>query len=348
MERCKHGLVIGSCATCRPQSPKRLPRPSEEATVHAAGALNGERMMNEGFAVVRPSKGRDKCGAQYLDDKTTFVHIDGQPNLWAIEQILARAPNLKTIQVIPSMLRKLTPASHLRLCKERGVEVVGGHVGNPWGETRIVSPHFEKQRRFLAELAGEQKTLFEELLALGFEEVQIASSYFCLNGEEYKPQRVLAEEYGYNPSYTHYFSAKINAVLCYLDPNFSAADNAERIAKTMRERVVRLRPYLESEEQRRKLAEKLGIPKLATKFPLARLDVFEAILKAGKDGRLEKLRLEAQNDYQVIKLRFGLDDSTFGTYRTLDEVGKLMGDLSRERIRQLEERALAKLDISED
>ena len=42
---------------------------------------------------------------------------------------------------------------------------------------------------------------------------------------------------------------------------------------------------------------------------------------------------------RVIKMRFGLQD---GTYYTLSQIGKLL-DVSRERVRQIEEEALKKL-----
>ena len=45
---------------------------------------------------------------------------------------------------------------------------------------------------------------------------------------------------------------------------------------------------------------------------------------------------------QVLRLRYGLDD---GTLRTLEEVGRLF-NVSKERIRQIEVRALRKLKFS--
>ncbi|HEX3033965.1 MAG TPA: sigma factor-like helix-turn-helix DNA-binding protein, partial [Thermodesulfobacteriota bacterium] len=46
---------------------------------------------------------------------------------------------------------------------------------------------------------------------------------------------------------------------------------------------------------------------------------------------------------EIIRMRFGIDQET--TY-TLDEIGKKF-DLTRERIRQIEKRALEKLAASE-
>jgi RNA polymerase primary sigma factor len=57
----------------------------------------------------------------------------------------------------------------------------------------------------------------------------------------------------------------------------------------------------------------------------------------------EVLRALAPRDREVIELRFGLRD---GHARTLDEVSRLLG-VTRERIRQIEQRALARLRQSE-
>ncbi|MCA9808314.1 MAG: sigma-70 family RNA polymerase sigma factor, partial [Cyanobacteria bacterium HKST-UBA06] len=54
------------------------------------------------------------------------------------------------------------------------------------------------------------------------------------------------------------------------------------------------------------------------------------------DGILNTLR---PRERDVIKLRFGLKD---GNKRTLEEIGQLFG-VSRERVRQIETRALNKL-----
>ena len=49
--------------------------------------------------------------------------------------------------------------------------------------------------------------------------------------------------------------------------------------------------------------------------------------------------LWSARDARVLKLRFGLED---GKARTLEEVGKVF-DVTRERIRQIEAKALRKL-----
>ncbi len=58
-----------------------------------------------------------------------------------------------------------------------------------------------------------------------------------------------------------------------------------------------------------------------------------------KDQLNEVLSTLTEREQQVLRLRFGLDD---GRQRTLEEVGQKF-DVTRERIRQIEAKALRKL-----
>ena len=58
-----------------------------------------------------------------------------------------------------------------------------------------------------------------------------------------------------------------------------------------------------------------------------------------RDQLFQTLDLLSEREEKVIRLRFGLDD---GKVRTLEEVGKVF-DVTRERIRQIEAKALRKL-----
>ena len=58
-----------------------------------------------------------------------------------------------------------------------------------------------------------------------------------------------------------------------------------------------------------------------------------------KEQLAEELKTLTEREEKVLKLRFGLED---GRGRTLEEVGKMF-DVTRERIRQIEAKALRKL-----
>ena len=62
------------------------------------------------------------------------------------------------------------------------------------------------------------------------------------------------------------------------------------------------------------------------------------------DDIMKTLKKLSPREEKIIRLRYGLDD---GKPKTLDEVGKIF-NLTRERIRQVEERALRKLKIKLD
>ena len=70
--------------------------------------------------------------------------------------------------------------------------------------------------------------------------------------------------------------------------------------------------------------------------PSVEQTITQQFLKEDLHEALEKLE---ENERKVLQLRFGLDD---GTNRTLKEIGDMM-NLSRERIRQIEAKALEKL-----
>jgi len=58
-----------------------------------------------------------------------------------------------------------------------------------------------------------------------------------------------------------------------------------------------------------------------------------------REQLIEVLKTLTPREESVLKLRFGLED---GRPRTLEEVGKVF-DITRERIRQIEAKALRKL-----
>lgn len=364
------------CARCRPQDPQKSQPGSSEPSRAKAGTLDqqyrellAERRraqvvvrkdaraaLETGYVrICTQGGGRRHHSFNDLDVRTRVVHINGYPFLWAIELILERAPNVSRIEVIPSMLAKLQAMQSSRalaLCRERAVELVAGHdrPDTAWEGKENRSPTYDKQRAFLVGLAGTQKARWEELLAMEFEAAQLTARYFCLRGEEYRSQRILGEDYGIAQSMDHMVSMRITAILYYLDPSFKISARSKQFAGMMERRAARLRPFLTDARLREKLATQLGIPALPSGLPLSRLEVYDALLQARQDGRLDRLAKDHENAHCALALRFGLDKLDAPAYLTLEAVGQLMGEggVTRERIRQLEERALELLGIQED
>src|SRR5208282_1193977 len=127
--RCKHGMDSRFCALCSPPEPMklraspghrtRLSSPTlREVTPTLAHAL-GAKEYN--YVLVRTTDcNRTNPGPTFseLSSRTTKVHIAGLPFLWAVEEILRRAPNLKVFQVIPTQLRHMS-AVHMGLLQAR-------------------------------------------------------------------------------------------------------------------------------------------------------------------------------------------------------------------------------------
>lgn len=67
------------------------------------------------------------------------------------------------------------------------------------------------------------------------------------------------------------------------------------------------------------------------------IKISEELKKKGK----EIFNSLTDKEYTVLKLRFGLESDD---YKTLDDVSKIL-NITRERVHQIEEKALHKLDI---
>lgn len=347
--RCKHGMRPAFCGVCNPPppTPMRAPRPGSGGGRRAAAAVTPKDL---GYAVVKTIRNHDSFGS--LGPTTRFVHVDGHPFLWAVEEILARAPGLKTLQVIPTQMRHMHPDTHLRILKERGVTVRDGHhrPALAWATdgARSRNVDYEPQRRFLAELGGPQKALFDELLAFGFPCALLARRYYCLGGEGFVARHELATEYGYNPRSDAPMSMQTGGMFHYLDPDFEVTEQSRTFVRSMSRQVERLRRCVQKDQWRQRVAERAGIPRLPDGIPLSRLAVMEALVKARDDGRLGAVGADGRHgrDPRMILARFGLDDPAIGPYRTLEDVGAAFG-ITRERVRQVEVSILEALGIDE-
>ena len=76
--------------------------------------------------------------------------------------------------------------------------------------------------------------------------------------------------------------------------------------------------------------------KVLKQLKVAQLPISQETLKEQTAAALESL---TPHEGQVIRMRFGIED---GRERTVEEVGQILS-VTRERIRQIEDRALRKL-----
>lgn len=347
-ERCKHGLLAAQCGACHPV-PSPPPRhQAAEVRARAAGAVDPSRYVSRQYVVIHTNcrNAEHRGGFERLGPETEVVHVDGMPFLWAIRRILELAPNLKTLECIPSMLRKLHEDTHRKLLRERGVSIVGGHYRpeSAWNDNRPRATSYERHRRFFWYLRGEQRVLFDELLAMGLESAQMAARYFCLAGEEYVPLYAISEMHGVKGD--SLASQNIGAVIHYLDPNFKTGTDSMRRSRCIAQRVERLRPILRSAQIREERLRAAGGTRLPEGLPLWRFEVYLDLVRAEADGRLAGLAAARPSAWKAIRFRFGMDGES--RYRTLAEVGAMLGNLTRERARQLEQRALMLLEIADE
>lgn len=351
-ENCRHGMNPAWCSLCNAPAPKqRAPKHRTSSTIHGVRAVTKDEPINRGYVLIRTHRGREDTTFRNLDDKTTMVHIDGLPLLWAIEKILDLAPNLEAIRVIPPFRRKLSPI-HLNLLQNRGISLITGHHRPDlvWDEGEIRSAFYSKHQRFLKELQGEQKKLWEELLIFDFEESRITSRYFCLNGEEYIPGGQLVEMFGYDrEGGDSSISRAVNAILHYLDPSFEVGKDTALRTLAILGRVRRLRERVQEsqnlDEMRKHLLRKLGLERLPDRLYPYRYLAFEAVMSSPV-VEVEKLHRLKPRAYKVLALHFGMMD---GRCYTFQEISDQFGfGVTRARIQQLEEVALKFLGISSD
>ena len=362
-DRCLHGMIPNSCAFCRPPAiskPKRVPRlrPREEHTVHGSGIELTYEAKKYEYVIIYAGK-PDHPGWRMLSDSTVTVHIVQHPFLWAIEKIIEQCPKLEVIQMPARMHKKLTE-SHHKLCASRNVALkVGYHRPDLiWGDDENRSPHYTKQRKFFLNLTGEQKQLWDELLLAKFPSALLTARYFCLNGEEFVTQQKVAEEFELERNSST--SLYVNGVINYLDHTFEVSKMSTVHSHALRDRITRLRKYLQEGVKLKDAYKELqlkvdevakshdteSVISLPRSFPLSRFELFLKVARAFYKGRLTELQRFDSRLYQVLTFRFGFtaDHEHF----TLEQIGKALGGLTRERVRQLEADALKFLDIKDD
>jgi len=273
-----------------------------------------------------------------------MIHLSGFPYLWAIEEILSRAPNLKILQVLPKMVRHVPEHSRTaQLLKDRGVKLVEGYERPEmaWEEGESRNPRHRLLRQKLLE--PEFRAHLDELCDLGFEMAIYTRRYFCLNDEEYVPYRVLSAERGLHVRQDHAISAYVNGVIHVLDPTYEVNRRSIQFARTLVRRAEKARRFHASAEAMDELLKELGVSEWPRGVPLARLEVYEKVLAAWRTDHLAAL---SERERFVLVGRFGLGDQPA---RVLAEIGSTMPgkSVSRERVRQIEGQALEKLGIDD-
>jgi len=342
-------MIAIYCALCHPPEPEKIrhPKKRESKTIFGSGSISQERTYSIGYVVV--SAKRNHPTFNRLDEETRSVHILGHPFLWLLKIIAEKAKNVREIEIIPRLMPRINPA-HKEFCASRGIRIVAGHAAPEmaWEDGRILrSKGFPLQQKFMKSLAGEQKDLLDELTNFGFEAAEVALAYFGLEEDEELTQQELADKFGFSSNRS--VSNNIQAVLLYLDPTYSTGLTVKGYTEAIRKRVIRIRNRFSKREERQKMemeaAKRLGLPRIPEKLPLARFENFEALIKAQKDGSLEELKRIRPKFYEALMLRFGLNDLKNPVYRTLKSVGDILGGISRERVRQLEEGAFRFLGL---
>lgn len=310
--------------------------------------------LADGHAIVHAfSRKKALADISKLDHTTTFVHVTGQLFFWVLEAILAQAPNLRTIQVIPTMHPFLNPKRHLKLCAERNVQVVKGHVRPEmaWSDTEVTrDPHFIARREMLLSLGPDAKKLFDELCEMEFDEGLLLRRYHCLDGEPYKTMSALSFEWGYSDRENQptRISARVIAALKYLGLPATENIEAERRARVLRTRVEQVRTLLRSAAARDEFIKSCGVPKLPDGLPVGYYEPFKVLVKAIADGMVEKSVERDQRAVDILLHRFGLENwksqGVIGSWRILEEIGTMYG-FTRERARQLENQAWLSMGI---
>ncbi|MDO8581939.1 MAG: hypothetical protein Q7S16_03615 [bacterium] len=187
------------------------------------------------YAHVYSRKGSEHESIRALTSIVETVHVNGRATFPVVQAILNRAPNVRRIELIPQAMSKVSVQTHA-FCQQHSIVLTVGHC-NPnlvWKENR--SPWFMRKQSFFRNLHGEAKEHWEELLILQIPVALLTARYFCLNGEEYCAQDVLAPKYGFSAG-----SYGINGVIFYLDKNEKVGGTAKEVAQAISRRVQKLR-----------------------------------------------------------------------------------------------------------
>ncbi len=307
-------------------------------------------IRDSGYTVVKVL--RKHPSFNNLDSRTRVAHIDGYPNLWAIEEIIKRAPHLKAIEVLPVMFEHIKEKA-LEVAKPRGIVYVTGFAAPElaWADTDDIRPPlWQKHRVFFRTLKGQRKELFDELIEFKIRAGLMTARYFCLDDEPYKAMRALREEF--DVGHIHTFSMMVNAVIHYLDQTFPIGSRSFQFVGMMRRKVEKMREEKKEREARLAQLRAAGLQKEAFvkgKQGNRRVNAeLLGILFDCKDkGYLAELAQIDKRAHDALVQRQGVTTREDPQPQTLDALGQKW-DLTRERIRQLEAKGFKLLGIDPD
>jgi hypothetical protein len=207
------------------------------------------------------------------------------------------------------------------------------------GENR--SRVWEEHKKFFATLSKERKRLWKELLCRNIKEALMTERYLHPKDGVPLPQRLVALQFGLQGR-ANYASRFIRGVVQYLKPSRTATKEAVLAAQRIRRKVQRLRDREEremKEKETREALEKLAGGPLPSGVQEDQFPNLELVLRALRDGRMERLRRHHAREYVIIMRHLGLER---GSKDTLQVIGDDLG-ITRERVRQIEWKGFRRL-----
>lgn len=307
-------------------------------------------IRESGYTVVKAL--RKHPSFNNLDSRTRVAHLDGYPYVWAIEEIMKRAPHLKAIEVLPVMFEHIKESA-LEVVKSRGIVYIVGFATPElaWADTDdIRGPLWQKHRLFFLSLKGRQKELFDELIEFKIRAGLMTARYFCLDDEPYKAMRALREEF--DVGHIHTFSMMVNGVIHYLEQTFSVGYRSFQFVGMMRRKVEKMREEKKEREVRIAQFHAAGLKKESfvkgkQKNRRVNAELLGVLFDCKDKGYFDELAQIDKRVHDVLVLRQGVTTRDDPQPQTLDALGQKW-NLTRERIRQLEEKGFKLLGINPD